>query len=545
MDAILLCRISDQKQDDGYSLDAQERFGVEYCKRNNFFIRQIFRFVETGSKFNKREKFDNMMDYIREYVSHVKNKPLQLIVEKPDRLTRNFTNREQLQLFIMTGKLVIHFYKDKRILDSNCSPADIFTDDVMTSVNKYIALNIARETRKGMNEKARHGWFPGHAPLGYKNVRDGAVNKHGRKEAKILVDDDTKKAILRIFELRAMHAYSYYSIRDQILKEKLLPDKRAERFAKSSVEYILQNPFYEGKFFWDGEWHQGKHEVFVPIEWIRRVDGRRGVAHQTTFVGPFSHLISCGVEGCGSTVIYDPKTKTNKRSGDSKVYHYYHCADGKRFHKLNNIRQVNIGEGQLWQTLENLIGEITISEPVAKIISDHLLEADKKSEVASDEIRSQARGHLAALSKREEELYDHWSEGLLTKDGYKRQLEKLTHERAEAETKLESAENIGKESLEEKAKFLLELCKRAESAWKKGCADERIALMKRFCSNFRLSGVSLEFDLKKPFLKVLEFKKNTDNTKWCPGPDLNRHARLTEAQDFKSCVSTNFTTGAH
>ncbi len=31
---------------------------------------------------------------------------------------------------------------------------------------------------------------------------------------------------------------------------------------------------------------------------------------------------------------------------------------------------------------------------------------------------------------------------------------------------------------------------------------------------------------------------------WCPGPDLNRHARVNEAQDFKSCASTNFATGA-
>lgn len=31
---------------------------------------------------------------------------------------------------------------------------------------------------------------------------------------------------------------------------------------------------------------------------------------------------------------------------------------------------------------------------------------------------------------------------------------------------------------------------------------------------------------------------------WCPGPDLNRHARVNEAQDFKSCASTYFATGA-
>lgn len=31
---------------------------------------------------------------------------------------------------------------------------------------------------------------------------------------------------------------------------------------------------------------------------------------------------------------------------------------------------------------------------------------------------------------------------------------------------------------------------------------------------------------------------------WCPGPESNRYARL-EAADFKSDVSTNFTTGAN
>src|SRR3989338_1974610 len=170
-DAILLCRISDEKQKDGYSLEAQERIGREYCKTKGFNITNRFRFVETGSKSQDRKKFDGMMGFIGEYVLK-STRPLHLVVEKSDRLTRNFTNREQLQFFVMSGKLVIHYYKDRRILDKNCSPADIFTDYIMTSVNKYMALNTARETRKGMKEKAKNGWFPGRAPLGYKNIRD-------------------------------------------------------------------------------------------------------------------------------------------------------------------------------------------------------------------------------------------------------------------------------------------------------------------------------------------------------------------------------------
>ncbi len=532
MDAILLCRISDLKQDDGYSLDAQERVGIEYCKNRSFEINKIFRFVETGSKSHKREKFDGMMDYIRDYVERSKEKSLQLIVEKPDRLTRNFTNREQLQLFVMTGKLVIHFYKDRRILDRNCSPTDIFTDDVMTSVNKYIALNIARETRKGMNEKARIGWYPGHAPLGYKNIREGSQNKHGRKEAKIVIDDETKRAVLRIFELRAMHGYSYYAIRDQILSERLLPDCRARRLSKSSIECILQNPFYEGRFFWDGEWCQGKHEVFVPLEWIRRTEGRRGTPNTNTFVGPFSHLVRCGVPGCESIVIYDPKTKSNRTTGESRIYHYYHCADGSRFHKLNNISQVNVSEAKLWDNFEQVVQQISISEEVADVIMSYLLEANKKSKEATEEARLRTRARLLQLATKEEELYEHWTEQLLTREGYKKHLEKIAAERSEIERRLAAVENTNEVDIERRAKVLLELCKRAESAWKKGSAEERLALIKRLCSNFRLNGVSLEFDLNIPFAKVLEFKKNTEKENWCPGPDLNRHDRYYRIPGF-------------
>jgi len=45
-----------------------------------------------------------------------------------------------------------HYYKDRRIFDKSCGPADIFTDDMMTSVSKYIALNIAREVDKGITK---------------------------------------------------------------------------------------------------------------------------------------------------------------------------------------------------------------------------------------------------------------------------------------------------------------------------------------------------------------------------------------------------------
>jgi site-specific DNA recombinase len=264
--AVILCRISDQKQDDGYSLDAQERFGVECCQQRGFNLLKVFRFVETGSKSGKRQKFDAMMEYLREQIEHQReNDPVHLVVEKPDRLTRNFTNREEIQFFVMMGRLVIHYYKDRRIMDRNCSPADIFTDDMMTSVSKYIALNIAREVKKGMNEKANNGWYPAHPPIGYKYVRDGVVGKHGRKEARITIDEDLKKVVYRIFELRAVEKRSYEAIGNTVREEfKDLLGQKKYKFNKSSIEKILLNPFYGGTFEWQSKTYQGKHELFLP-----------------------------------------------------------------------------------------------------------------------------------------------------------------------------------------------------------------------------------------------------------------------------------------
>ena len=228
-----------------------------------------------------------MMDFIEEYVTKPKNPlPLRLVVEKPDRLTRNFTNREQLQTFVATGRLEIHYYKDRRIFDQNCGPADIFTDDMMTSVSKYIALNIAREVKKGMRQKAESGWFPGHAPLGYKNVRDGKVGKHGRKEATIEIDAAVAESVKRVFEHRAHEKLSYENIAKR-LKEEFHLHPKVKRLGKSAIEKMLKNPFYMGKYRWRGEVFQVNHEPLISATTWELCQNLRGETHYQKTLGDF------------------------------------------------------------------------------------------------------------------------------------------------------------------------------------------------------------------------------------------------------------------
>lgn len=525
-DAIILSRISDQKQDDGYSLDAQERFGVEYCQKKGFNVLEKFRFVETGSKVGKRHKFDSMMEFIKNQIGKQKSdRAIHLIVEKPDRLTRNFTNREQLQLFVMTGKLEIHYYKDRRVVDKNCSPADVFTDDMMTSVSKYIALNIAREVKKGLLEKCRNGWYPAHPPIGYKYTRDGAVGKHGRKEARIIIDPEMKPIVYRIFELRSVQKKSYEAVGNTIRDEFKSLGKRLYKFNKSSIEKILLHPFYGGSFEWNGEVYQGKHELFIPPSWVEIAQGKmRGKPNKPMPLGPLSHLIKCAVPECGCQIIYDPKTKINRRAGTSKEYHYYHCTDGKGVHKRLGLRQVNVSESLLWGQLEKAVQGFSITKSMAEEIAEKISELNREEAEKSKQQYFETKAKLELLIQKNDQLYEDFTKGLIDEEDFKRLKNKTREHIQVLKAKLENDYKKVQELVRERLEFTLELAKDAELNWKMSTPSDRIVMLRHVLSNFSLEGLNVRYDFKKPFAILSEIKIKGVSKKWCAGGDLNPHA---------------------
>lgn len=525
--AVVLCRISDPKQEDGYSLDAQEQFGLEYCQQKGFKLAKLFRFVETGSKVGRRHKFDDMMDFLKDLIKRQPDgHPVHLIVEKPDRLTRNFTNREQMQFFVMLGKLVIHYYKDRRIMDQNCSPADIFTDDMMTSVSKYMALNTAREVKKGMNTKASEGWYPGRTPIGYKYVRDGAVGKHGRKEARIVVDQDIKGIVYRIFELRAVEKRSYEAISNKIrdeFKERLGDTKY--KFNKSSIEKILLHPFYGGSFEWGGKMYVGHHELFVPPSWVELAQGKmRGTPNKPMPLGPFSRFLTCAVPECGCQIIYDPKKKVNKRNGAAREYHYYHCSDGKGVHKRLGIPQVNVAESRLWEQFEGVVRYFSLPPAVADMVALRVNEQELQAQEGMRRQHREAKERLDALLSKQDRLYEDMTKGLIDEEDHRRMREKIRGDIQALKLKLENNYEKTRELVRERLKSTLELATSAEERWNNASPSDRVVLLRNVLSNFSLEGATVRYDLRNPFRLLAQIKNKGVSKNWCARGDLNPHA---------------------
>lgn len=522
--AIILCRISDEKQEDGYSLDAQEKFGTEYCRRSGWVVDRIFRFVETASKAGERDKFQELIKYIP--VLHAKYKmPIVLVVEKLDRLTRNYTSLEKIWELIRDGKLIIHFYKDNKIIDANCSPAEIFNLDIQTAVAKYQALNTAREVKKGMREKAAQGWYPGRVPLGYKNARSGDDVKHGRQQATIIVDPDARNVCLaqRIFELRATLALSYRDIAKQIRDESIVPPAKLRTFTKSTVEKILTNQFYSGRYDWQGEWFDGKHELIIAQEHLDVVYGRKKGAFSRRSRGLFSSFLTCASEACGCQVLYDPKTKTVKSTGEVKKYDYYHCSDGKLVHRNAGERQVNVTEQHLLKEFAKPVRDVSITEELATELSKALRKTHEKTVAAHRRTIDGYKAEIEGIRQQKKDLVKHLLAKTIDDKTYKMMDEEFDREESSYLSKMADTQEAIIGAFYETSEKILELAKNAETLWFSRSPQERVDFLKMILSNQVLDGTNIRYDLRKPFAVLAEMNKTEE---WCPPPESRRTTNL-------------------
>lgn len=491
MDAVIINRISSMQQTDGYSLDAQEQHGKAYAKEQKFTVLEVWTFQETASKPEQRHKFQEVLSYIDAYNDKNPKKKLVVVVEKPDRLYRNHQDKEWCQQKYLSGQVEFHFYKDRRIFNEESSPTDLFFDDIMTSLNKYAAKNIGRESTKGMKQKAESGWFPQQAPFGYKNVGI----EEGSKKIKIIVPNLEESPLLRhIFELRAS-GKSFEEIRQNVLKSPLLPRHRLGKFRhKSSIESIIKNLFYTGQFEWRGKVYNGKHEVIVPSTILEAAikAGQKPTSRFNQRLGTLSNWLKCE---CGCKVTFDPKTKKMKTTGEMVTYNYYRCSNGKKIHSSYPY----LSEDKIFAQLGNAVDEIAITEQRAKDISDALNKTHLKAQAAVTREVDTFSAALKQLEGSEDEVYADLRKGILDESAYKRQLEHIRSERARFTQLLKQAQLGINDAYLVTAKKILELAQNAKTLWLTRSREEQRDFLNEILSNRVFDYPSVRYEMKKPF----------------------------------------------
>lgn len=193
-----------------------------------------------------------------------------------------------------------------------------------------------------------------------------------------------------------------------------------------------------------------------------------------------------------------------KSTGKETVYHYYRCSNSRKIHP----KKEHVTEDKIWQQFEPAIDDLTISEEFAKLIADALNETQEKQRAA---IKKQMEGfkmELKTLDAREDSAYLDYSKGVLDEAGYRRQVKRMRAERDDYTEQLERLNLAISDAGMSSVKEVIELAINARSLWKGMNREERLEYLKRVCSNQTLDGLTVRYQLEKPFARLASWKQN-------------------------------------
>ena len=220
------------------SIDAQVRAIKEYCLKNNFNLLRIYKDEGiSGTSIKDR------IEFIKMIVDSKKKDFKYVIVHKFDRFARNRYDHA-----IFEKKLEDNGVKLLSVLENlTDSPESVILKAMLTGMNEYYSLNLAREVRKGQKENALKCIHNGGlTPLGY----DLDENK------KYIINEKESKIVKEIYKLY-LNGVGYTSIASTLNKKGYL-NKLGKPFRKTSIREFLLNEKYTGTFIFGKKDKHGK-----------------------------------------------------------------------------------------------------------------------------------------------------------------------------------------------------------------------------------------------------------------------------------------------
>lgn len=508
--AICILRVSSHRQKDNSSHDTQEQEIKRYCEKQNLNLHKSFTLTESAKRSEDRKQYHAAIKYALD------KKIPDVIFYMFDRETRNLRDNERNEDLVRQGLLRLHYARDNKIIDKEASDTDFFARDMNAMVSKQFIRNLRTKVVDAQKHKAAEGWWPAnHVALGYMHQKlKDSDGKELRRGTIIVSSSDPQEIawVQKEFELRAL-GYSYEEIRTRCLEMGIVPHKRRATYYMSAVEKRIKNPFYRGHYFWGGEKFYGKHPLIIPKEYLEKIDakplktGITRVRDNKDVI--FAHgFLKCADKECGCHIVYDPKVKKNRKTKEVRHFPYYRCTNGRKVHETMKGR--NVSEQNIWDQFEEAWNNIELSPGLAKEMAAAIDELKEKAKKSITREMNVYREELRLLEVREDDLYADVKKEILSDDSYQRMVGKVRDERAYYTDLLEKAQHMISDTAVETAHSIIELCKGAKSKWVSANPQERKALLEFVLSNPVLDGVTLRYDLRKPFSLLAEMKKNPE-----------------------------------
>ena len=165
-----------------------------------------------------------------------------IVVTEADRLARG--NDAYIPIRAMLKKFGVKVYAVTQPMINDTEEGEMF-GEILAAINGFFSKMTRRKSMRALDEKAARGWWPGKAPLGYKNENIGDEDKPDRI---ISIDEDEVVYVKQIPKLYNQ-GYSYQEISDK-LHEQGLKGHQHGKISPEEVRKIIFSDFYLGEFTW-------------------------------------------------------------------------------------------------------------------------------------------------------------------------------------------------------------------------------------------------------------------------------------------------------
>ncbi len=465
-EAVLYARVSSREQErEGFSIPAQRALLQAYAANNGLSIAQEFVDIETA-KATGRIEFGKMLTFLKR-----RAKPPVILVEKTDRLYRNLKDWVALDEMDVD----VHLVKEGIVLSENSRSSEKFVHGIKVLMAKNYVDNLSEEVRKGMHQKAAQGHWPGSAPLGYINVREGG-------KSYIVPDSECAVLIRTAFEMYDSGEHSIKAIAGYARRNGYR-GKRGGIIAVGTLHKALRNPLYAGRFFWGGEEYESSDPTLVSPELFERVQDRLdGHAYTRVSKHKFAYcgLITCG--HCGGAVTAELK---------KKKYIYYHCAT--RCQKEKFIREEKLSE-----MLLNAVRVLVMPDDVR--VQTIAVLKNSRRDIAEENKRrlTKARGRYDRLGRLIDAAYEDKLEGRIDLAFFNAKRTGWDAQRCEAQRDIDQLTRASAKNLD-MAVAVFELANSAYDLLSRRTPREQRRLLEILLSNSELAGGELTVAFRKPF----------------------------------------------
>ncbi len=232
------------------SIEDQKAILKDLAKRENLEVVEILE--ESGSaKKPGRKVFNEMLERI------YKGEAQGIIAWKLNRLARNPIDGGNISYALQTNVI-----KQIVTIERIYRPEDnVLMMAVELGMANQFINDLSKDTKRGLLEKAKRGWAPYLAPLGYMKHPE---MKKGEKE--IIIDEERFHLVRKIWDLILSGNYNPAQALEILNNKYGLRTRKGTKVSTSTVYQILRNPFYYGEFEYpkgSGNWYKGKHKPMI------------------------------------------------------------------------------------------------------------------------------------------------------------------------------------------------------------------------------------------------------------------------------------------